>query len=270
MLKLDSSGSVEWQKTYGGDDWDKANSVLQAGDGAYVVAGRTESFGAGSKDFWVMKLDQNGELEECSIGRDSNAIISETNAVGIDSDSSAQDTFAIMKDYEPTITTAEYSEDLLCFSQSDRYNLAVSIYPEKGGTVTGPGITCPGDCRESYGESPDITLTATPSEGFSFTGWTGDCAECQSESCTIIMDSGKTCTATFERVSETKVGDVNGDGDINIVDALLVARYAVQLPVSNFDEDAADVNCDGHINIVDALLIARKAVGLSVTDWCGE
>ena len=71
-----------------------------------------------------------------------------------------------------------------------------------------------------------------------------------------------------EYTSSTK-GDVNGDGQINIVDALLTARYAVGLPVSNFNTDAADVNCDGDINIVDALFIARKAVGLPVPGWCG-
>ena len=66
------------------------------------------------------------------------------------------------------------------------------------------------------------------------------------------------------------IGDVNGDGGINIVDALLVARYAVNLPVSNFDESAVDVNCDGQVNIIDALFIARKAVSLPVNGWCGE
>ena len=68
---------------------------------------------------------------------------------------------------------------------------------------------------------------------------------------------------------ENYIGDVNGDASVDIVDALLVARYAVQLPVLSFDENAADVNCDGQINIVDALFIARKAVELPVNGWCG-
>ena len=64
------------------------------------------------------------------------------------------------------------------------------------------------------------------------------------------------------------LGDVNGDGGITIVDALLVARKAVGLS-SDIEASAADVNCDGSITIVDALLIARKSVGLEVTAWCG-
>jgi len=57
-------------------------------------------------------------------------------------------------------------------------------------------------------------------------------------------------------------GDVNTDGNINIVDALLVAQYYVGLEVQNFNPDAADTSCDGNINIVDALLIAQYYVGL--------
>ncbi|MBN2135444.1 MAG: carbohydrate-binding protein, partial [Acidobacteria bacterium] len=57
-------------------------------------------------------------------------------------------------------------------------------------------------------------------------------------------------------------GDVNGDGTINIVDALLIAQYYVGLNPSPFDQVAADVNCDNNANIVDALLIAQYYVGL--------
>ena len=65
-------------------------------------------------------------------------------------------------------------------------------------------------------------------------------------------------------------GDVDGSGEIDIKDALFIARHAVGLPVSGFNEDAADVNCNGQIDIVDALLVARKAVGLTVNGWCGN
>ena len=58
------------------------------------------------------------------------------------------------------------------------------------------------------------------------------------------------------------IGDVNGNSDVTIADALLVARYSANLVVNSFIEVAADVNTDGKINIADALLIARKAAGL--------
>lgn len=58
------------------------------------------------------------------------------------------------------------------------------------------------------------------------------------------------------------LGDVNGDGTIDIVDALLTAQYYVGLNPAGFNPDAADVDCNGSVDIVDALLIARYYVGI--------
>ncbi|MBN2737163.1 MAG: metallophosphoesterase [Spirochaetales bacterium] len=58
------------------------------------------------------------------------------------------------------------------------------------------------------------------------------------------------------------LGDVNHDKKINIIDALLVARYYVGLSSEDLYPDLADVDCDGKVNIVDALNIARFYVGL--------
>ena len=63
-------------------------------------------------------------------------------------------------------------------------------------------------------------------------------------------------------VSGGTTGDVNGDGAISIVDALLVAQYYVGLNPNPFDQENADVNCDNSVNIIDALLIAQYYVGL--------
>jgi uncharacterized delta-60 repeat protein len=60
VLKLNSDGAVAWQKRYGGADWELAYSIQQTSDGGYIVAGYTQSFGAGSYDFWVLKLNSNG------------------------------------------------------------------------------------------------------------------------------------------------------------------------------------------------------------------
>jgi lysophospholipase L1-like esterase len=58
------------------------------------------------------------------------------------------------------------------------------------------------------------------------------------------------------------LGDVNGSGGVDIVDALLVAQYYVGLNPANFTSSVADVNCSGAIDIVDALVIAQYYVGL--------
>jgi|GEM_PF-2734671 len=62
LLKLDSNGNIVWQKAYGGSDWDSGSSVQQTADGGYVVAGSTQSFGAGNYDAWILKVDGNGNI----------------------------------------------------------------------------------------------------------------------------------------------------------------------------------------------------------------
>lgn len=64
VLKLSSSGIVEWERAYGdsGDDW--AHFIQQTDDGGYIIAGKTISLlGAGSGDFLIIKLDSSGNIE---------------------------------------------------------------------------------------------------------------------------------------------------------------------------------------------------------------
>jgi len=62
VLKLDSTGNVVWQKACGGTDYDSATSIQETSNGGFIVAGSTESFGTGSRDFWVLKLDSTGNV----------------------------------------------------------------------------------------------------------------------------------------------------------------------------------------------------------------
>lgn len=63
------------------------------------------------------------------------------------------------------------------------------------------------------------------------------------------------------------LGDVNNNGVIDIVDALLTAQYYVGLNPPQFIRENADVNCNGTVDIVDALLIAQYYVGL-ISEFC--
>jgi hypothetical protein len=69
VVKLNSSGSIEWQKCLGGSGWDEGWSIQQTNDKGYVVAGSTNSNDGdvsgnhGSSDFWVVKLDLTGAIQ---------------------------------------------------------------------------------------------------------------------------------------------------------------------------------------------------------------
>ncbi len=61
-IKINRNGGLEWNKTYGGSKNDYAMSVITTLNSSYVFAGGTESFGAGSSDFWIIKTDTLGNM----------------------------------------------------------------------------------------------------------------------------------------------------------------------------------------------------------------
>ena len=69
VVKLNSQGTIEWQKTLGGTSDDSALSIKPTTDGGYIVVGETQSNNGdvsgnnGNVDFWVAKLDSIGEIE---------------------------------------------------------------------------------------------------------------------------------------------------------------------------------------------------------------
>jgi hypothetical protein len=68
LVKTDSSGDQQWNKTYGGTAYDFGNDLVQTTDGGYALAGGTYSFGAGISDFWLIKTDDNGNVGSVESG----------------------------------------------------------------------------------------------------------------------------------------------------------------------------------------------------------
>lgn len=59
LIKTDANGTQQWQKTFGRDKDDQANSVQQTADGGYILAGRY-SYTENNFEAWLIKTDTNG------------------------------------------------------------------------------------------------------------------------------------------------------------------------------------------------------------------
>jgi len=94
LLKLNNNGNIQWQKSYGGSENDKARCIQQTSDGGYIVTGWTQSDDSdvlfnhlvGEQDYWILKLDGQGIIQwQKSLGGSSNEVakcIKETNDGG--------------------------------------------------------------------------------------------------------------------------------------------------------------------------------------------
>jgi DNA replication initiation complex subunit (GINS family) len=65
IVKLDGDGNIQWTRTIGGEQDDGSFSIIQTTDGGYVVVGDTYSYGVGNGDVYIVKIDANGNLNNC-------------------------------------------------------------------------------------------------------------------------------------------------------------------------------------------------------------
>ena len=82
------------------------------------------------------------------------------------------------------------------------------------GTVTSSpsGISCPGTCSTSIPDGTSVTLSAAPSTGYTFTGWSGACSG--TGTCALTMNSAESVKATFSQILEQLTVNVSGNGTL--------------------------------------------------------
>ncbi len=97
------------------------------------------------------------------------------------------------------------------FSQVD-FTLSASVTGSGSVTSSPSGISCGSTCSANYVAGTQVTLTATPASGSSFTGWGGACGG--AGSCVVTMNAAESVSATFSVVDYNLAVNVSGSGTV--------------------------------------------------------
>jgi hypothetical protein len=103
----------------------------------------------------------------------------------------------------PTLDRLDETGAVLGNAMGSGVLVTVTTAGTGNGSVSGPGISCPGSCSHSYSPGSPATLTATPAPGSTFTGWSGACTG--TGTCTVpssLFD--ESVTATFAPATSTQ------------------------------------------------------------------
>jgi len=116
---------------------------------------------------------------------------------------------------------------------------------ENGNVISNPLLTVE-DINDKYS---DTTVTVKKPDGTVITGGN--------------VGTGYSITIGSTTYTAIKLGDVNGDAEVNTIDALNALKYDVgSLTLSDAQKKALDVNKDGELNTLDALYLLKYDVGL--------
>jgi subtilisin family serine protease len=137
------------------------------------------------------------------------------------------------------------------------WTLSVAKAGAGSGTVTSSpaGISCGSDCSQSYGHGTVVQLTATPTAGSTFAGWSGD-GDCSDGEVTMTADVS--CTAAFDPIpSHLLSASLSGTGSGTVTSS------------------PAGISCGGdctqsYLQGTTVLLTGTPALGSQLTSWSGD
>jgi hypothetical protein len=61
-VRFDNSGNILWAKSYGGPKYDQAFGIVQAPERGFILTGSTVSFGKGSRNLWIVRINSSGNI----------------------------------------------------------------------------------------------------------------------------------------------------------------------------------------------------------------
>jgi hypothetical protein len=212
LLKLDAGGNVTWEKRFGGAGQDYPRYLMQTTDGGYIVAGESESFGAGNSDLLVIKFDANGSIGSCPFENITTSTTSNTNAtINITSITPAIST-ATVTNTNTVAADAALSQSIVCATSLGLERIKINSTRKRkgnGNIVSFDGlIGCPESCEAEYYHGFIVNLQAIPDYLSTFVGWKPVSLGCVDTDaiCQVTMDKKKSVKAVFQGPNRLKVG----------------------------------------------------------------
>ncbi|MDH5466716.1 MAG: hypothetical protein OEY25_04790 [Candidatus Aminicenantes bacterium] len=255
IMKLSSSGEIEWQKTYGTCTKEEAHSLLQTSDGGYLASGYIYSFGAGARDFLLLKLLPDGLISSpCRFINDS--FLMSMNAFVYSEDADLQTGFSgiILGQTAPSfaLQSTALNEYELCSS-----NPLLAVRATEGGTTNPP----PDTYVSNLGEK--ITAWAVTEDG-RFVGWSGDVTD-ENLHIDITMSYDKSVCANFAQREYTLIINTGEGGTTDPQPGAHMYDYGTIITVTaipeggyKFSEWSGDAS--GTVNPVELTLNSNKSL----------
>ncbi len=137
LLKTDATLVLNWSKYIGGLSLNEGNSVLQAGDGGFILAGSTQSFGQGGWDIYLIKTDGNG-YSGC-FGFPASTIA--TDASSLNTHPNPLISFGCYAKYDSTIINHGGKDSTICFmwegiNELSKNDPQINIFPNPASLET--------------------------------------------------------------------------------------------------------------------------------------
>ncbi|MGB0149961.1 MAG: T9SS type A sorting domain-containing protein [Flavobacteriales bacterium] len=260
VLKLDSSGELEWLNRYGGSEDDSLDDVVALSDGSCIVVGSSESADGdlssnhGAQDLWILKLTSDGE------------VVWSVNYGGSNDDKAKA---LIMAQNNKIVVLGQSQSDDVDVSvnhgQSDVWLLTLSAEGmlEWEKTLGGSSHDAPSDVIQ-LADGGLMVLAGTESSdfdvSFNYSGESGD-----GEDCWVVK-----LNQTGEIIWAQNFGGSGEDSPDQLIQSE-DGNYIICGRTSSQDFDVTDPQGanDGWILKIDgeAQLIWSKALGGSETDW---